>query len=114
MKKRRKGEERGAHTANSSVRGIGAPPCGGSFRGNEPSTALYLFSFVARTFRFAIDEKRLVKGFEKYTTADTCRQKDVLFDSKKRGPHIVLARALQAMPEHSRGCYAVSRFEGMH
>lgn len=67
MKNRRKGEERGPH-ANSSVRGIGAPRiCGVSFRGNEPSTALYLFPFVARTFRFAIDEKRLVKGFEKYT-----------------------------------------------
>lgn len=100
------------HTANSSVRGIGAPPCGGSFRGNEPSTALYLFPFVARTFRFAIDEKRLVKGFEKYTSIHADKKTFYSIQRKEAGPHIVLVRALQAMPEHSRGllrCFEVRR-----
>lgn len=97
------------HTANSSVRGIGAPPCGGSFRGNEPSTALYLFPFVARTFRFAIDEKRLVKGFEKYTSIHADKKTFYSIQRKEAGPHIVLVRALQAMPEHSRGLATLFR-----
>lgn len=111
--KRRKGEERRDSTPRirrcvESVRSTYMLHV--SLRGNEPSTALYLFPFVARTFRFAIDEKRLVKGFEKYT-ADTCRQKDVLFDSKKRGrpPHCVGSRTPGDARALERVGYAVSK-----
>lgn len=115
--KRRKGEERGIpHREFVGAWNRCAPRICSTYmlhvslRGNEPSTALYLFPFVARTFRFAIDEKRLVKGFEKYT-ADTCRQKDVLFDSKKRGrpPHCVGSRTPGDARALERVGYAVSK-----
>lgn len=53
---------------------------------------LYRGHFVSKSMR-----RGAVKGFEKYD--DTCRQKDVLFDSQ-RSPTL-LAVPLEAMPVHS-------------
>lgn len=54
---------------------------GGSLRGNEPSAALYPFPFCAADISPGDRGEEAVKGLEKYS--DTCRQKDVLFDSQR-------------------------------
>lgn len=83
-----------------------------SFRGNEPSTALYLFPFVARTFRFAIDEKRLVKGFEKYTPIHADKKTFYSIQRKEAGPTLCWFAHSRRCPSTREGwlrCFEVRR-----